>query len=59
MEKQNPTGKKYVVPTHLVEILVSNNSSGVSSGVGIWILMRSYDIRLEVLTVMLLKIQVV
>jgi hypothetical protein len=54
-----PTGKEFVVPTHLVEILVSNDSSGVSSGVGVWILMRSYDIRMEVLTMMLLKIQVI
>jgi len=38
--------------------LVSNNSSGVSTGVGSSILMRSYDVRMEVFTLMLLKIQV-
>jgi len=53
-----PSGKEFVVPTHLVEMLVSNNISGLSTGVGSWILMRSYDVRMEVLTLMLLKIQV-
>jgi hypothetical protein len=53
-----PSGKEFVVPTYMVEILVSNNSSGVSTGIGSWILMRSYDVRMEDFTLMLLKIQV-